>query len=153
MAELELAAAIIGLAGAATNLSVGIFRLADNISNARPEARIIASGISLLSRSLRELAKSFKKAKKLSPEVADTASELVDSCKELIRSLRRSLAKSPLSKSKGQAFIAGVVWPFKKNRVDFLRSSLESLKTTLLLLLATTDLKKALRARATKPEK
>jgi hypothetical protein len=143
MAEIGLVASIIGIAGAATELSMGLYKYADKMRHSRPEATILANEVSLLGWSLDELASSFKKASRISKRASRTARELIISCQILIDEVNDSLKQSSLEKRGGAAFWASVKWPFKRERLDYLRSHLESLKTTLLVLLGSIKLKNA----------
>jgi hypothetical protein len=98
MAELGLVASIITLASVATKLSKRSLGYHGHCGRSKDHT----NKVTLLSRSLRDLAKSFKKPKKLSSKAEKTARELVYSCSDLINELRQSLAKSPLGKSKGK---------------------------------------------------
>ena len=143
MAEIGLLASIVGIAGAATELSMGLYRFADRMRQSRPEATILANEVSLLGWSLDELAGSFKKASRISKTASRTARELIYSCQMLINEVSDSLKQSSLDKIGGAAFWASVKWPFKRERLDYLRGHLESLKTTLLVLLGSIKLKNA----------
>lgn len=143
MAEIGLVASIIGIAGAATQLSMGLYKFAENMRQCRPEATILANEVSLLGWSLDELATSFSKASRISKKAARTARQLIHSCRILIAGVDESLKASSMDKRGSAAFWASVKWPFKKERLDYLRSHLESLKTTLLVLLGSMKLKNA----------
>lgn len=143
MAEIGLVASIVSIAGAATELSMGLYKFTDKMRQSRPEATVLANEVSLLGWSLDELAGSFKKATKIGKKASRTARELISSCQLSIDEVNDSLKESLLDKRGGAAFWASVKWPFKRERLDYLRSHLESLKTTLLVLLASIKLKNA----------
>lgn len=118
MAELGLVAGIVGIAGAATELSFGLYKYADKMRQSRPEATILANEVSLLGWSLNELASSFKKARRINKKASRTARELIKSCQRLIDEVGDSLAQSSLDKKGGAAFWATFKWPFKRERLD-----------------------------------
>jgi hypothetical protein len=139
MAEIGLAAAIVGLAGAAVKLSMTLFEVADAVGSAGRQARMVATEVSLLSQALRELSRGLKKKISKRRSIEKTTRQLVRSCRRLISDLRTSLQGIAPTEYHTPKFLARVKWLFAKDKVDYVRSSLESLKSTLLLLVASID--------------
>jgi hypothetical protein len=148
MAELALAASIIQLADIGAKLSLNLFGLADSVRSASSEARLIATEVSLFSHALRSLGKTLEKKLGKNKSSKRIARRILKSCRGIIVELS-ALADEIEAQHGGMArLVNGFKWTFKRTRVTFLRTSLESLKSTMLLFLASIELAKAQNSKA-----
>ncbi|KAK3625329.1 hypothetical protein LTR56_020494 [Elasticomyces elasticus] len=144
MAEvLGLVSAILTLAGAGANLGMTLYTIADGVGSAGREARLIADEVSLFSQALTALSKSLERRTSQSARLHIIAQELSESCQAALVELS-ALAKD-LSLSGGKkrrklpVLVAKIKWMLQKPTVAFLRSSISSFKSTLILLVASMD--------------
>jgi len=147
MAELGAIASIIGIIGAGAKVSISLYDFASSVGQAGTEVRIIATEISLFCSVLGQLKNTLSKAKacRYSISAIDTAQEILDRCRALFDEIDGivSALKKPKPDGSGETstdFVARVKWTFRKSKVKFLRSSLESLKITLHLMLTTLEI-------------
>ncbi|KAK5119969.1 hypothetical protein LTR85_007045 [Meristemomyces frigidus] len=149
MAELGLVASIIGLAGSGAKLALSLYSIADSIGSAGREARIIAAEVSLFSQSLTALSKSLKRRTSQTSKLCETAQVLMVSCHSILEELSELVGElAPAScrvrrRNKMSELIARMKWLFRRPKMAFLRSSIESFKCTLTLLVSSMDLTEA----------
>ena len=148
MAEVGIAASIITLAGAFANLGMTFYSVADR------EARVIANKISLYSHSLTALSKLLDRQTSESIQLSDVARNLITVSESVLAHLSRLTRdlvpkrSSKAQKSTMSNFVARVGWLLRKPKVVFIRSSIESFKATLVLLVATMDYTEAVDRKA-----
>jgi len=144
MAEIGLIASILGVASAGAKLSLTLYQFADIVGNAATEVRDIASEISLFCSVLRQLDSTLQRAKatRYSLTALATAEAIMAECRRvfsqiqaLVDGLKRESLNTPEELS--LAWTARVKWVFQRSKMALYRSRLESMKTTLLLMLTT----------------
>jgi len=139
-------ASIIGIAGAGAKLSIVLFEFASAVGSAGQEVRQIAIEISLFCSVLKQLQSTLAKAKafRYSLSAIETTQEILDRCQEVfneIEGIVNSLRKGGGERSPEatQDWVVRIKWTFKRSQVQLLRSTLESCKVTLHIMLSTLD--------------
>ncbi|KAK3626765.1 hypothetical protein LTR56_019583 [Elasticomyces elasticus] len=149
MAELGLIAGIVGLVGAGAKLSIAIFDFASTIGHAGKELQNFGTEISQLCSFLQQLHILLNHAHfKHARTFVDDAERTVRQCQSAFVDVESII--SGLRKKKGDDtfpsvdFVDKVKWTFKRSRVLALRSTLESCKLTLNVMLSTMQLAETL---------
>ena len=146
MAELGAIASIIGVAGAGAKLSIVLFEFASTVGAAGLEVKRIGIEISLFCSVLKQLQSALTKAKayRYSLSAIETTQEILDRCQEVFRDIKGIF--DGLRKRGGDRtveplvdLIARVRWTFKRSQVQVLRTTLESCKITLHIMLTTLE--------------
>ncbi|KAI9163861.1 hypothetical protein HJFPF1_05489 [Paramyrothecium foliicola] len=141
-AEIGLAASIIGVASAGAKLSVALYQLAEIVGSAAQEVRSIASDISIFCSVLHQLDETLQEAKatRYSLTAICTVETIIGECRhifsqinEVVDKLKRESVDAPQELT--LAWTAKVKWVFQRSKVSLYQSKLESMKTTLLLIL------------------
>lgn len=133
MAEVGLVASVLQLAGFGLKLSISLYSFAETVSSADKDVKHIAKDVSLTSAVLNELGENLKKDKRngiASDNAIKTAREVVHECSEVFREIDTALEKDSVKFS-----LAKFKWPFQLRRMELLRTNLERLKSTLILML------------------
>lgn len=159
MAEIGLIGTIIGIASAGIKLSITLYTFSESISTASVEIKNIARDVSLTSSVLEELGANLKhdeQAKLYSGSAVQTAKDVVRECESVFTEINAVVAKAMESASKGKGFKKGgklalsaldrLKWPFLQPKMEVLRSNLERLKSTLVLMLNVLTYARDLRA-------
>lgn len=143
MAELfGLAASIIQIAGAGAKLSTALYTFVSSAARADHEINDIADDVQITANALEGVGLVFSDETSqsvVSVKAMQDARNLITRCEavfEEIRELvekRRKVGKG--GKSGGLTALGKLSWPMKEQRVQLLRSRLESLKSSLMLLL------------------
>lgn len=141
MAEIGLIASIIGVAGAGAKVSLTLFKIASQLGAAADEVRLVAGDASALSLVLTLLSNTLKARRANADDGEQIAGALVSLCRsvtqnseELVRDLE------PLIKRDGSTVAQSMLrvrWIFGKPKFATHRQALESLKSTLNLLVST----------------
>lgn len=144
MAEVALAASIIRIAGTAAELSLSIYQISDKVKAAKHELTTLAAEVSLFSQCLNTFSKTVEWAGSENVGFKDIAMTLVESCRALLLELAKvvyNIAPLGLSDDPDRKMGLGhrLKWVLKEPKVNSLRKSMESFKTTLLLLLSAAD--------------
>ena len=145
MAELGAIASIIGIVGIGAKLSISLFELAATVGSAGTEIRAIGTEISLFCSVLRQLEKTLNRAKsfRYSISAIETTQEILDKCQDVFREIE--IIIDGLRQQKSQSaessvdFVARLKWTFRRSKVQMHRTTLESCKLTLHLMLTTLD--------------
>ncbi|KAI9765885.1 MAG: hypothetical protein M1839_005288, partial [Geoglossum umbratile] len=144
---LAIIASIFQVADLGGRLSVKLHTFGNQVAKADRSIQDISNDVALTCNILRELGDNLKKdqqSRLCSTNAVTTADGIVTEClksfKELDAVLDGSMAKmgigsSPHGKNRTVAVIERLKWPFLQPKMDLLRSNLERLKTTLLLML------------------
>jgi hypothetical protein len=146
MAEVVgLAASILTLAGATAQLAGTLLKVANIIESAEYEARLIAADISVFSSSLAQLRKVLELACPETHKLREITAVLVAACAALIEDLTLLIGDPLPLNSARRAFLMPVLrlrfrWLMNGSRVMFVKSMVDSFKTTILLLVSTMDL-------------
>jgi hypothetical protein len=146
MAEVVgLAASIITLAGTSAQLARTLLKVANIIESAEYEARLIAADISVFSCSLAQLRKLLELASPETDKLREITIVLIAACTTLIEDLTLLIGDPLPHNPTRRAFIMPVLrlrfrWLMNGPRVMFVKSMVDSFKTTILLLVSTMDL-------------
>ncbi|KAI9882407.1 MAG: hypothetical protein M1823_005846 [Watsoniomyces obsoletus] len=148
MAELGIAASIVGIASAGARLSTSLYTFAETASWAGNSVKAIALEISLVSAVLEQLGDNLKQdvvATICSSKGVEMTQTIVRECSEVYTEIDAALQKSISSArknpnpSKGQKIVISLSerlkWPFLQPKMQLLSGNLERLKLTLLLML------------------
>lgn len=133
MAEVGLAASLLGIASFGVQLTTTLYRFGSTASAAREQTDYIARHVTLYADVLELLAQRIDedepihspKALALVDEIYDQSADLFDKIKDLL----------PNRKDKVN-FLQKIKWNFKKIKVDLLVAEIEYLKTTVTLLVS-----------------
>lgn len=140
MAEIGL---IFSVAGGAAKLSLALYRIADAIGTAGAEVRTFASNANALAQVLNTLSNAFMAREPVLPQAKTIADGLIALCQTILDDSNNLLKKlRPLVELTGSAqkrFILRVIWIFEKSKFATHVQSLESLKSTLALLVGTVN--------------
>ena len=128
MAEIGIAASLIGITSAAISLTRTLYVFGSTTSAARDQVDYIAKNVSFYSDVLDLLVEQFefdrpihsRKALTLAEKLHDHSYDLFDRIRDLIPDRKRSRDQF--------SFIQRIAWNFKKTRVDFLVGELENLR-------------------------
>lgn len=134
MAEVGIAASLIGITGAAISLARTLYVFGSTTSAAREQVDYIGKNVSFYSDVLELLVEQFehdrpihsKKAIALAEKLHDHSYDLFDWIRDLMPDGRRT--RDQIS------FLQRIAWNFKKTKVDLLVGELENLKSTVQLL-------------------
>ncbi len=148
MAEIGLTASVIQIASTGLKLSTTLYSFAETVSTADKSITHIAKDVSLTSAVLSELGSNLERDKWsgiASENAIATAEEIVLECSKVFREIEVALGKSignvaAKKPSTGKYGISKHVlerlrWPFLQPKMELLRSNLERLKSTLMLML------------------
>jgi hypothetical protein len=146
MAEIGLVASLVGVAGAAVQLTRTLYEFGSTASAAREQVDHVAKNVSFYSDVLELLIEQFDcdrpihstKAVVLAEKLYDHSCDLFDRIGDLIPRGRRN--RDQIS------FLQRITWNFKKTKVDVLVGELESLKSTVQLLVQVLCAARQLRA-------
>ena len=134
--------AVAGVATAGVQLSKSLYDLYSMVKGSRQEIEDIANNVSLLAMVLEELngvicddGFNFK------PDLQKAAQSIAQRCATLFEDIHKHTGAG--LDVKGRRFCEKLAWYFKRERVKPLRSSLESLKSTLNILLHVVQLAKS----------
>lgn len=141
----EFVASLIGIASLGAKESITLHQVVSTLKSAQNDARLIAADISIFTCTLTQLSKTISNCNV--PEAAqlfEIAQVLVPACSALINELHKLIGNTELYQMKG-AFWMHVLslrfrWLLNGPKVAFVKSLLESFKSTLVLLISTMDL-------------
>ncbi|KAJ4357665.1 Vesicle-Associated Membrane Protein 8 [Didymosphaeria variabile] len=141
----EFVASLIGIAGLGAKVSITLHKVVSTLNSAQNDARLIAADISIFTCTLTQLSKTISDCNV--PEAAqlfEIAQVLVPACSTLVHELQRLIGNTELYQMKG-AFSVHLLalrfkWLLNGPKVTFVKSLLESFKSTLVLLISTMDL-------------
>jgi hypothetical protein len=146
MAEvIGLAASILTLAGASAQLARTLLKVANIIESAEYEARLIAADISVFSSSLAQLRKVLDLACPETDKLREITVVLISACTTLIEDLSLLIGDSIPLNSARRAFLMPLLrlrfrWLMNGSKILFVKSMVDSFKTTIILLVSTMDL-------------
>ena len=148
MAEIGLIASIVSVAGAGISLSTTLYSFAETVSTADKRIKDFATEISLTSCVLEELSRNLRNDKQLrvcSQKAIQTTDDIVRECSGVFEEINQAFEKTlrhtkkASAPAKGQkiavSYIDRLKWPFLQPKMQLLRSNLERLKSTVLLML------------------
>lgn len=148
MAEIGLIASIIGVAGAGAKLSIAIFDIASTIGAAGKELQDLSTEISLLCSVFKQLELLLSLAHfRYSNAAVDTTRKILERCKEVFNELDDVVKdlwprkNNDLGGIPSVNFVTRVKWlGFRNSKVKLIKSTLESYKLTLGIMLSTMQL-------------
>lgn len=136
---LGIAASIIQVADSCTKLSVRLFSLYRQIKNADESVQLLSNEAALISAILRELGDNLKEeesSKLCSDEAFRTLEHALDQCRDVLRQIESVIKINDRS---AQSRLRQTTWKFRlvllEPSLNPLKKNLESLKSTMLLLL------------------
>lgn len=146
MAEFAIVATIIQIADVGLRLSLKLYTFGETIASADRTIISISKDISLTSSVLKELGHNLEKDKQTqicSENAIKTAEEVVQECLKVFQEIDGMLEKIVASTSQigtmkakwTSAMVGKLKWPFLQPKMQLLRSNLDKLKATLLLML------------------
>jgi hypothetical protein len=146
MAEvIGLAASILTLAGASAQLARTLLKVANIIESAEYEARLIAADISVFSSSLAQLRKVLDLVCPETDKLREITVVLISACTTLIEDLTLLIGDPIPLNSARRAFPMPLLrlrfrWLMNGSKIMFVKSMVDSFKTTIILLVSTMDL-------------
>ena len=133
--------AVAGVATAGVQLSKSLYDLYSTVRTSRHEIQDVANNVSLLAMVLEELDEVlYDDEKEYRPQLREAAHSIALRCACIFKDIRKHTGTE--RELKGQKFYEKVAWYFKRERVKPLRISLESMKSTLNILLHVIQLAK-----------
>lgn len=133
MAEaLGLVASIVQVAGACLQLSKTLYLYADNVATADRRIKNIAKEIQLTSSVMQELGNVFgndEMGRIMSATAVQTARDTVVECSAVFAEIDTALNKSKRN------MLSRLLLPFRDTKIELLRSHIDKLKSTLMLLM------------------
>ena len=156
MAELAAVASIIQIADVGFRLSVKLFAFAETVASADKAIIFTSKDVSLTSSVLKEVGQVLRKdqtSRTYSPEAIKTATAIVTECSEVFTEMERVLVeKVPnISSNRGDRTSRATMalerfkWPYWQPKLQLLRSNLDRLRSTLLVMLNVITYQKLLR--------
>jgi uncharacterized protein (UPF0335 family) len=142
MAEIVgLAASIIQIAGAGTKLSTTLYTFVSSAARADHEITDIAGDVEITANALDSVGRVFSDETSqsvVSVKAVQDARNLITRCEAVFEEIRELMEKRRKvgkdGKKGGLTAFGKFAWPLKEQRVQLLRSRLESLKNSLILL-------------------
>ncbi|KAJ6279685.1 hypothetical protein J3E71DRAFT_354567 [Bipolaris maydis] len=127
MEAIGAVASILQVAQIGTQLSIGLFQIADAIASANQETNYIAKDIALFCQVLKDLAKAIEfgqKAQLFRQDAFDTSIKIVDECKRVFTEIEDILKKAtksdnPLASKFRVPTGHKIMWIFRKGKVEF----------------------------------
>jgi hypothetical protein len=122
-----------------------LFQFGASIGSASTEVKAIGTEISLFCSVLKQLHSTLTKAKsfRYSISAIATTQEILDQCQEIFNDIEAIVERLQKRKAgdvqPSLEFIQRVRWTFQKSKVQLLRTTLESCKITLHIMLTTLD--------------
>ncbi|KAF2690809.1 hypothetical protein K458DRAFT_269723, partial [Lentithecium fluviatile CBS 122367] len=132
MAEIGLIASVLQVAGAGLKLSQTLYQYADSVASADRRVKDIATEVKLTSRIIEELGTLFglqETSRLLSENALQTANETVQECSSVFMELDAALKKTKKNT------LGRLMLPFRESKIELLRRHIDTLKSTLQLLL------------------
>lgn len=141
MDGISAARSIAGIAAAGIQLSKFLYDLYSTVKTSSQEIQDVANNVSLLAMVLEELDEVlYQDQVHFRPQLQESAQTIAARCATIFEEIRKQTGNSP--SPKGRKFSEKAAWYFKREQVKPLRVSLESLKSTLNILLHVIQLAK-----------
>ena len=156
MAEIGAVASIIQVADVGLRLSTTLFTFAETVASADKAVSAISKDVSLTSSVLMELANILRAdngPRAYSNSAVDSAIAVVDECSNVFQEVDSILIEklpklTSIRKGKATRTTAALErfkWPYLQPRMNLLRSNIERLKSSLLVILNVISLAKAIK--------
>lgn len=136
MAELSLAASIVGLVSLGLQISQGLNLYIDSASSAKSRVQAIATDIELAVQVVTQLRITLDEPLNkvlINDSAQKTAKECVSQFNLVFKEIKRKL---PIPGQSGIRIQQKLGWPFRESKVNLLRAELGSTKATLTLLMS-----------------
>ena len=151
MSGLDVATAVVTLAGAGMAVAKGLIQIADSIGSAGEEVRLCAADTTLFSQMLVSLADGLRNPITALRATQNIMEDLVNVCERILVPFRNLIAKlKPLldkychSRQQLRQISLRIQWVFRhKSKVIFYQQALGQLKATLTCLLASMSLQES----------
>ena len=144
VAELGVIASIIQIADVGLKLSTKLYGFAGTVASADSTIASISRDVEITSTVLVDLGETLKKDSVANHNAVQTAGGIVSECLEVFQEMDKIfLRRTPLLRhrdegdqaTRGKKLMERLWWPYIQSKVLLLRSNLEKLKSTLLLML------------------
>lgn len=136
MDRLSVATSVAGVAAMGVQLSQTIYGLISKFYEAEKEMSIIANDLSLLAMVLNELEGILRRDSRVyRRRMVREVNEILNSCEGVFQSIFNHVSANPQDARSSKQFKAKVRWYFQRHRVRPLQAGLESMKSTLNVLL------------------
>ena len=135
MAEpFSIVTGVVGIVAAGVQLSSALYSVCEKIGNAQNSIENVASDLSFFVIVVDELGKIFASPEKLySQELENGVRKVIERCRTLFKEINRMIGKT--KSIENRKLKAKVAWVFRESKVNETRANLESLKSTLGLIL------------------
>jgi hypothetical protein len=145
MADIAIPPAVMGLASMGAKVATVLFQFALEVGSAGKEARMMAKEISSFCSVLTFLGSVLSRAETFHTlHCLEITQEMNQRCLDIFTDIldHLNILRPPILKhvNGGVQFVARVKWVFNKPKILLLRTSIESYKNTLSLLIATVEL-------------
>lgn len=139
MDPLSTASAVLAVVTAGVKLSTSLYDIVDSLSGAGEEITGVASDLSFFVVVVDELGKIFELPEKPYTDILESkVKEILHECREVFKGIQRMINRVDKGdKPVPIAFRQKVQWVFRESRVKAVKARLESLKSTLGLMLQT----------------
>jgi Fungal N-terminal domain of STAND proteins len=143
MEPLSTASAVLGIVTAGVKLSTALYEIVETISGAGDEITAVASDLSFFVVVVDELGQIFESPEKSYKDLLETkVKDILKECREVFKGIQRMINHvDNREKPIPIVFRQRVQWVFRESRVKAVKSRLESLKSTLGLMLQTVKLR------------
>lgn len=139
MAELGAVASVIQVVQFGARLSLTLYSVAQTVGSANRDVKRIAKEIALFAQVLKDLGQALGRgqtSKVYREDAFETSRMIVEECEDVFEEIEEILKKAtkeakPLEASVVMPKVERFLWVFRKERVQLLRSNLESLKSTI----------------------
>ena len=136
MDPMSVAASVAGIAVTGVQLSETIYELISTFYEAEKEMSSIANDLSLLAMVLRELEGILQRDSRVYRlRMVRVVKEILENCENIFQSISRFVTESPQNMRSSKQFQRKIRWYFQRHRVRPLQAGLESMKSTLNVLL------------------
>ena len=141
MDPISVAASVAGIAATSVKLSETIYELISTFYEAEREMSSIANDLSLLAMVLRELEGILQRDSRVyRRRMVKVVNEILENCESIFQSISRFVSESPQNRRSSKQFQRKIRWYFQRHRVRPLQAGLESMKSTLNVLLHVVNL-------------
>ena len=131
-----MAASVASIAAVGVHLSQTIYALISTFYEAEKEMSSIADDLSLLSMVLRELEFVLRRDLRVyRRRMVGVVNEMLKKCHSIFQDITKYVSANPQDKGSSKRFQRKIRWYFQKHRVTELQAILESMKSTLNVLL------------------
>ena len=138
---LSITASILSVAGAGIKLTTALYTLVDSVRNANVEIELITNEITIFSCTLDEVHGYLEGSQSLySDNLMSNLKKLLETCTRLYSDMEKTLKVGRSGRS--YQLTRNLMWALRREKIRPMRLNLESLKTTLMVMLQTMKLAK-----------